>query len=410
MKPLSSVIAGPAAVVVVLAFFLPWITISLSGMSELSDDTSGYDLAKGPDDDDDDIYLWAIPLIAGSVLVAAFLRSSAIFDKAMTVGWYVLAGVGGLAAQFAEYQSIQSDLSDFEKMFGEGVIEISYEIGWWLSLAGLGAFFVAAFLANQEENIGYAPGYQRQPSRYRPGPYAAGPGSSRPGQPFYSVADAARYLNISTWRVTELIESGKLAGVKEGGGYRISPAALESYQRRQVSPRPGPSRRPLGRARSGQLPLVVTVQEAAEYLNTTPAYVQHMIEQNFLKAGKVGNDYRIPRAGLEGFARTLSSTYGSQRVAQPRPAYTQQPQPPTYVTPSIQPPQPSAVKPVQLPDVLSVDEAAAAMHTTPKYIAQMIDLGYLAADREGNKFRITREALEKFKDLLRSSSSGGGSV
>jgi hypothetical protein len=180
MKFVSSVISLPAGFIVLLAFFLPWITVSCSGASET---VTGYDMATGvsnqdtaagyasQESDDAHEYLWLIPAAGAGVLVAAYLRHTAAITRAAATRAYAVLGVAGLAVQIYEYFKLQSDLSDIEQQIGTGLIALSYEAGWWLSLLALIAVLVAAFVANSEQD------YPAQPAAPTPHP----PGTSPPG-------------------------------------------------------------------------------------------------------------------------------------------------------------------------------------------------------------------------------------
>ena len=82
MSFLSSRISVSAAILIGIAFFLPWITVSCSGVSETA---SGFDLATGVSVDEASAvggeseswpYLWVVPLGALVTLYAAYQRSS----------------------------------------------------------------------------------------------------------------------------------------------------------------------------------------------------------------------------------------------------------------------------------------------------------------------------------------------
>ena len=107
------------------------------------------------------------------MLVAAYLHYTAGITRTVAAKAYAILGFGGLAVQIYEYFKLQSDLSDIEKEIGSGVITLSYEIGWWLSLLALIAVIVAAYLANQEEDAPAVP--TSAPTPRPPGTFSSGP-------------------------------------------------------------------------------------------------------------------------------------------------------------------------------------------------------------------------------------------
>ncbi len=183
IRSVSSLISGPAAFFILIAFFLPWITISCSG-TELVD-ASGYEMATGikvddevssetdsSDTDDSDGYLLIIPIMALLTLVVAGVRLAAVGTSQMAAVVYLVAGAFGLGAHLIEFIQLQSDISDLEETSGE-IIELSYKFGWWLSILGLIAVLVAAFVAfrEREQRAAPYPPYQQPGSGYYGGPY-----------------------------------------------------------------------------------------------------------------------------------------------------------------------------------------------------------------------------------------------
>jgi len=149
-KSIKELISGPAAVIVLLAFFLPWITISCEG-GYGAQTFSGYDLSQDQTEGDmereGDTLLVVIPLAALVVLVAVWLRYSDQIQETIASRIYIIVGAIGLIVQFLKYLSLQSDLKDAEQEVGQGVIDLSYRYGWWLSAIGLVAIIVAGFVA-----------------------------------------------------------------------------------------------------------------------------------------------------------------------------------------------------------------------------------------------------------------------
>ncbi len=154
-KSLREIISGPAAVIVLLAFFMPWITISCnSGFGGVEETFSGYDLTQDQSNDDveeeGDVALWLIPIAALVVLGAFATRFNGQIEEKLAGLVYIIAGGIGLAIQFLKYLALRSDMQDAEEAVGEGMVELSYKYGWWLTALGLIAIIVAGFIHRQQ--------------------------------------------------------------------------------------------------------------------------------------------------------------------------------------------------------------------------------------------------------------------
>jgi hypothetical protein len=150
---LREVICGPAAIVVLIAFFLPWITVSCDN-GYVEETFSGYDLTQDQSADEEtteegDIALWGIPLMAIGILVVVWLRYQNSIPAAQAAILYPVAGGIGLIIQFLKYLSLRSDVSDAEEQVGKGVIKITYEIGWWLTGLALVTIIVSGYVASR---------------------------------------------------------------------------------------------------------------------------------------------------------------------------------------------------------------------------------------------------------------------
>ncbi|MBN2302850.1 MAG: hypothetical protein JXQ72_00135 [Anaerolineae bacterium] len=162
---LRELVSGPAAIIVIIAFFMPWVTVSCEGYS---DTVSGYDLTQSQSEEDveeeGDIWLWIIPIVAAVVAGVVWARFQRDFDSKQAALIYIGAGIVGLIAQIMEYLDIHSSVEDAREQIGE-VIDVTYKIGWWLTALGLIAFVVSGFLQNEE---GPAPsGRQFEPKSER---------------------------------------------------------------------------------------------------------------------------------------------------------------------------------------------------------------------------------------------------
>ena len=149
-------ISGPAAVFVLLLFFLPWVTIACNGVR--LGQFSGYQLAAGGEVDGDPL-LWLIPLMA---IIAVALLAVAVQNKQWheRAGWGQVAAAGvGLAVLL--WKGIQ--LSSAEAPGFELVIEPAL----WGTLLGLLLVGVGAALEIARARQGRR--------KFVPGAFAGGP-------------------------------------------------------------------------------------------------------------------------------------------------------------------------------------------------------------------------------------------
>jgi hypothetical protein len=152
-KPLWRRLGTGGGILIVLGFFLPWISAScdVGGRTSQIATFSGFDLATGPKLQTifgvqqlaSSPMLWLVP-IAGIVIVAAAIR----FVRERQAAWAVLAGSAGailtLILIWKDYSSQQTSL-----------VRVSVEFGLWACLAGLvTAAFAGVYgirVANQME-------------------------------------------------------------------------------------------------------------------------------------------------------------------------------------------------------------------------------------------------------------------
>jgi hypothetical protein len=129
-------ISGPAATLVLLLFFLPWVTVSCSGVPV--GEFSGYDLALGGGELEGEPLFWLIPLAAVVTLGLLFMarRNSDLAGKA---GWgQATAAVVALLVLLTKWLQVRNE--------AEGVFEILIEPALWGTLLGLLAVVVGAAL------------------------------------------------------------------------------------------------------------------------------------------------------------------------------------------------------------------------------------------------------------------------
>lgn len=160
---LSQLISRPAGILVIILFFLPWITISC-GAQPIA--MSGYDLAAGQVSDASlqsslesqaqstgqaigEPMLFLIPL-AGIITIFAAFRLPQTQAKIV----YFAAGAVGLLAQILKYFNIQSNLNDFEKQGISSSSVLQFQLAWWLTAITLIAIIAAGYQAHREQGDG----------------------------------------------------------------------------------------------------------------------------------------------------------------------------------------------------------------------------------------------------------------
>ncbi|MCO5187094.1 MAG: FHA domain-containing protein [Anaerolineae bacterium] len=146
---LGKLLSGPAAAVLLLCFFLPWIAVSCEGLSVA--EFSGYDLASGAGDllnspevtdlglevqSNLSLVLYAIPVIAVIIVIVVILAFSTI-DESRAGLITIILGVLGLlvmAGFFLWWQNTRGQLQLDELGY---LVDLDGRIGFWGSLAGL---------------------------------------------------------------------------------------------------------------------------------------------------------------------------------------------------------------------------------------------------------------------------------
>lgn len=176
----GKVLSGPAAVLIIVLFFLPWVTVSCDGMP--IGEFSGYHLASGtvPDGSDDvfsagqidgDPILFAIPLIG---LVTLGLLGVTIWKSSFeaNASWgQIIAAFIGLLILVLEWVQLRGQ--------SDGVFEIVFQPALWgtavtLLAIGGGAIFDLVRGTRQQRPLTYAPPRQQHPA-YTPPAYQSTP-------------------------------------------------------------------------------------------------------------------------------------------------------------------------------------------------------------------------------------------
>lgn len=156
-------ITGPGALVVLLFFFLPWVTVSCGNMEIAT--LSGYQLAAGAEintgfgteraEGDWVVFLvFLAGLVAGGLLLA--MATDLVPVQGSAVG-QLIAGSIGLAVLWLKWAQLNRDVAEV----GGGV---SAEIGLWVTVLGLVAVIVGAAFSFFGSNNG---GYEKPSYPYR---------------------------------------------------------------------------------------------------------------------------------------------------------------------------------------------------------------------------------------------------
>ena len=121
----------PGALLTLLAFFLPWLTVSCQG-AEVAKRT-GYDLANTSGNDF--ALLWAIPVVAVLSLVLVLVTMRSPENERKTAAGQILISLIGLGAiLYLWYKNIPEP--------GETIYEYTIEYGSWLTIVGLSIIIV----------------------------------------------------------------------------------------------------------------------------------------------------------------------------------------------------------------------------------------------------------------------------
>lgn len=144
------IISSSAAFVVLVCFFLPWISVSCSEQEIAT--LSGYDLVAGTDIDlgvgteevEPDLVFLAVPLAALVVFGLVLISALEVFPGSLAAAGQVAAASIGLLVLAFKWLEARSDSSDIS------LVSFSPEIGVWGVVAGLIVIIVGAILSRFE--------------------------------------------------------------------------------------------------------------------------------------------------------------------------------------------------------------------------------------------------------------------
>jgi hypothetical protein len=175
----GKVLSGPAAVLVVVLFFLPWINVSCDGVEV--GELSGYEVATGvvPDEVSDQIaagevdgkpLLFIIPLVG---VVTLALLGLTVWKSSFEVnaGWgQVIASLVGILILILEWLQVQGE--------SEAAFDAVIEPALWGTVAGLvaigaGAVFELIRSRRRPLALDFPPADSREQRHYQPAPMDA---------------------------------------------------------------------------------------------------------------------------------------------------------------------------------------------------------------------------------------------
>ncbi len=161
----DKLISGPAALVVLMCFFLPWFSVSCGNVAEF--EFTGYDLTmttiaeeigdelnmadlQNPALVEQDMLLLIVPVAA---LAALFLvvaaNQGSISSKASGQG-QIVAALAGLGMLFYKWNQVNSEISSD----ATGLLQYDVEIGLMGSIAGLVLIVLGAVWAMNQTDVG----------------------------------------------------------------------------------------------------------------------------------------------------------------------------------------------------------------------------------------------------------------
>lgn len=142
-----------AALVVLAAFFLPWIVLSTPEPLEVSESLTGYDLARGTVVTEEDIRLYITPLAALVVLGLVFAGSRDLLSQSVSAAAMFLVASAGFVALWLAITDLRQAVGGaelvilLETIFGEpfvsNLLSQLFSIGYGMVATAAGLFFIA---------------------------------------------------------------------------------------------------------------------------------------------------------------------------------------------------------------------------------------------------------------------------
>ena len=154
MSSFASKLVGPMGLVVLVCFFLPWMTVSCSGMEIISDVTA-FDIAQGIEaqgeqtDPSPDLFLI---LVGGAVMALAGARLWGSRSPAASV----LALLGSGLALGIWFYFRTSTMSDIAEGASQGIVfTLRWEFGFWGTMVGALVGVLSSLLSFGSRSDGY---------------------------------------------------------------------------------------------------------------------------------------------------------------------------------------------------------------------------------------------------------------
>lgn len=146
MSTLFSKLISPMGLVVLVCFFVPWLTVSCGSVPVL-DDVSAFDLTQprvlGSEQIDGTLELFAAPVGAVLLLVAGLVlwsRRSVLASIVALIGGAVALGIGVLF-----YLNVTNGLKEDPSM--AQMIIVQWRVGFWGNLAASALGIIAALVS-----------------------------------------------------------------------------------------------------------------------------------------------------------------------------------------------------------------------------------------------------------------------
>jgi len=127
----------------IIFFLMPWMNISCMGTPVVT--VSGYDMVRGVYDVPDEVTDGSSesePLVIWALVAAGVGLIASLFKAKIMVFTRILAGIAGVALLIALKFKIDNDVYGQ----GQGVAQVNYLIGYWLTLIAFAAAVIVSFI------------------------------------------------------------------------------------------------------------------------------------------------------------------------------------------------------------------------------------------------------------------------